>query len=96
MSNSVTDLDKKSGSEMPTQSPVPLEKSVLFQVFFLGYDQSQSVDLVETHEIDFGEIIRRLRMEESVFIKNKNPETLEPNLKLDKGRKQSPCYFAHY
>ncbi len=93
MSNNVTDLDKKVTSELPMPSPIPSEKHMLFQIFFLDYDQSQSVEVVETDEIDFGEIIQRLKMGESVFIKYKNTEKLEPHPKLKEGR-QSPWYFT--
>ena len=48
----------------------------LFQIFFLAQDQSQDVEVVETEEIDFGEITQRLKLGESVFIKHKNLETL--------------------
>ena len=94
MSNNVTDLDNKSGSEMPIQSYVPSEKSILFQLFFSGFDQSRSVEVVESNEIGFGEIIHRLKMGECVFINYKDPEKIEPRLKIKKGRKQSPWYFA--
>jgi hypothetical protein len=46
--------------------------SMIFQVFFLSQDNNQSVEVLETEEIDFGEIIQRLQMGESIFIKRKN------------------------
>jgi hypothetical protein len=45
---------------------------MIFQVFFLSQDNNQSVEVLETEEIDFGEIIQRLQMGESIFIKRKN------------------------
>jgi hypothetical protein len=90
MSNNVTDLDNKTGSEMPIQSHVPSEKSILFQLFFSGFNQSRSVEVVESNYIDFGEIIHRLKMGECVFINYKDPEKIEPSLKITKGRKNSP------
>ena len=97
MKSRVADLnkthDKKGASKIPTQSPIPPENSMLFQLFFLDYDQNQSVEVVETDEIDFREIIQRLKMGESVFIKYKNPKTLESSLKITKKEEKKPGYF---
>jgi hypothetical protein len=58
----------------------------------LGYDQNQRVEVVETEELDFEEIVQRLRRGESVFIKNKNPESIEFGEKLMKdGKDNSWC-----
>ena len=98
MSNNIVDIektgDKKVVSETLMQSPFPSGNSMLFQVFFLTHDQSQNVEVVETEEIDCGEIIQRLKMGESVFIKYKNLEILEPNPKINKGREKKPWYFT--
>ena len=83
--------DEKDSSEMMAQSLFPSENS-LFQIFFLAQDQSQSVEVVETGEIDFGEVIQRLQMGESVFIKHKNPETYEASQKRMEEEKNS-WYF---
>ena len=72
--------DEKVASEMLMQ--FPSGKSMLFQIFFLANDQSQSVEVVETDEMDFGEIIQRLKMGESVFIKYKNSEAYGPIYKI--------------
>ena len=97
MSNNVAEIektrDKEVAEEMVMQSPFPSGESVLFQVFFLAHDQSQSVEIVETEEIDFGEILQRLKMGESVFIKYKNPETLDSRPKINKEEKK-PWYFT--
>ncbi len=98
MSKNIVDIektgDKKVASETMVQPPFPSEDSMLFQLFFLTHDQSQDVEVVETNEIDYGEIIQRLKMGESVFIKNKNLKTLEPNPNTDKERTKKPWYFA--
>ncbi len=97
MSKNIVDIEKTSdrgASETMVQPPFPSEDSMLFQLFFLTHDQSQDVEVVETNEIDCGEIIQRLKMGESVFIKNKNLKTLEPNPKTDKERTKKPWYFA--
>lgn len=50
----------------------------------MAQDQIQSGEVVETGEIDFGDVIYRLKMGESVFIKSKNHENLESNSKVNK------------
>ncbi|MCK4884977.1 hypothetical protein KAS24_02790, partial [Candidatus Bathyarchaeota archaeon] len=64
-----------------------------FQIFFLAQDQSRDVEVIETDELDFGEIIQRLKNGESVFIKYKNSETFEPIQKIDEEREKKPWYF---
>jgi hypothetical protein len=80
MSNDVAEIektrDKKGASEILMQSPS--WNSMLFQIFFLAHDQSQSVKVVETEEIDFGWINQHLKMGESVFITYKNRKHLDP------------------
>jgi len=77
------------------QPPVSSDNPLLFQIFFLTHDQSQSVEVVETDEIDFGEIIQHLNMGESVFIQHKNQETLESRSRKTKEAEQKPWYFNH-
>jgi hypothetical protein len=92
MSNSVTKLDKthdKKKPEFSIQPHISSEKSRIFHLFFLGYDQNQRVEVVETEELDFEEIVQRLRRGESVFIKNKNPENIEFGEKLMKDGKDN-------
>jgi len=100
MSNNIAEIekthDKKVAEEIVMQSPFPSGESMLFQVFFLAHDQNQSVEVVETEEIDFGEIIQRLKMGESVFIKYKNPEILESRLRVNKEEEQKFWYFNCY
>ena len=49
----------------------------LLQIFFLTQDESQGVEVLETNEIDFDEILQHLKMGETVFIKNKNQRIFE-------------------
>jgi hypothetical protein len=80
MSNNVTNFDKTQNrqdeAEIPSPFSISAEKPMLFQIFFLSNNQSQDVEVVETDEIDCGEIIQRLKMGESVFINHKNPHNL--------------------
>jgi len=48
------------------------QKSEVFQLFFLEDDESLDVEVVETKEIDFREVIERLMRGESIFITRKN------------------------
>ncbi len=80
MNNNVTDAaknNKPATSDVLVQAPVSSDKPFIFQIFFLAQDQSQDVEVLETEEIDFGEINQRLKLGESVFIKYKNPEIVE-------------------
>lgn len=98
MSDDVTEAvktNKPVAPELLFQSPLPSDVPSLFQIFFLSQDQDQSVEVVETEEIDFGEIIERLKVGESVFIKNKNPEILESRSKMNKEEEQKLWYFDH-
>lgn len=72
----------------------PVAPDFLFQIFFLSQDQNQSVEVVETEQIDFGEITQRLKMGESVFIKYKNPEILESRSRINK-EEERDWYFTH-
>jgi hypothetical protein len=45
------------------------DTTLLFQLFFLQDDYNQSVEVEETQNIDFKELIKRLNRGESVFIK---------------------------
>jgi len=82
-------------SEILIQSPTPLDNALLFQIFFLAHDQSQSVEVVETGKIDFGAVIHHLKMGECVFIKSKNHENLESNSKVNKEKDRKHWYFTH-
>jgi hypothetical protein len=86
--------DKQFSSETTTQSTVSSDYSLMFQVFFLSQDKNQSVEIVETNKLDYGEITYRLKSGESVFIKNKNQETLESDLKENKEKDQN-WYFTN-
>ena len=81
--------------ELLLQSTPYSNFSSLFQIFFLSQDQSQNVEVVETEEIDFWEIIDRLNVGESVFIKNKNTETLESRPNRNKAKAQKLGHFTH-
>lgn len=98
MSDNVTKAvktNKPVAPELLSQSPLSSDVPSLFQIFFLSQDQNQSVEVVETGEIDFGEIIERLKLGESVFIKNKNPEILESRSKMNKEEERNLWYFTH-
>ena len=84
--------DKTDAPKLIVQS-LPLDDPILFQIFFLAHDQSQSVEVVETAEIDFGEIIQRLKSGESVFIKYANQETIESRSRVNKWNEHKPWYF---
>ena len=95
MSDNLTETVKTNKPVAPdflVQAPVSSDP-LLFQIFFLAQDQSQSVEVVETEEIDFGEIIQRLKVGESVFIKYKNPEILEPISRENEKEEQKSWYF---
>lgn len=81
MNNNFTETGKTHDNnvtpEIITQSSIPSDDALQFQIFFLAQDQSQNVEVVETGEIDFGEVIQRLKIGESVFIKYKNQKTVE-------------------
>lgn len=76
------------------RAPVSLDNRFMFQVFFLTQNQSQDVEVVETEEIDFGEITQRLKLGESVFIKHKNQEMLEPQSSIGKDGEHHSWYFT--
>lgn len=71
------------------------DNQLLFQIFFLSEDQGQNVEIVETTNLDFGEITQRLKSGESVFIKNKDQEALEAQLRTNKQQKHKSWYFTH-
>jgi hypothetical protein len=81
-------------SDLLVQAPVSSDNQFMFQIFFLAEDQSQDVEVVETDEIDFGEITQRLKLGESVFIKHKNPEIVESHCRGTE-EEQSFWYFRH-
>jgi hypothetical protein len=98
MSDNVTKAVKSNKSVAPEllfQSPLSSDVPSLFQIFFLSQDQTQSVEVVETEEIDFVEIVERLKLGESVFIKNKNPEILKSRSRMNKEEEQNLWYFTH-
>jgi hypothetical protein len=76
------------------QSSISSDFPSMFQIFFLSQDQNQSVEVVETEEIDFWELIGRLNVGESVFIKNKNLKTFESRLKMNNEDTQKRGYFT--
>ncbi len=89
-----TKIDKSAVPDPLVQAPVTLDNRFMFQIFFLAQNQSQDVEVVETEEIDFGEITQRLKLGESVFIKYKNPEMLEPQSSIDKEGEPNSWYFT--
>jgi hypothetical protein len=81
-------------SDLLVQAPVSSDNPFMFQIFFLAEDQSQNVEVVETDELDFGEISQRLKRGESVFIKHKNPEIVESHCRETEAE-QNFWYFRH-
>lgn len=96
MNNNVTDAaktNKPATSDLLVQAPISSDNPFMFQIFFLAQNQSQDVEVLETEEIDFGEINQRLKLGESVFIKYKNPETPESPSRIRKEGEQNFWYF---
>ena len=78
--------------ETTIQRSLPSKKFELFQIFFLLDDEDQSVEAVEVEEIDFQEVVSRLKHGESVFITHKSIQ--ERNLSPIEDAKD-PWYFTH-
>ena len=99
MGKKVTGTGKTYGKNVAlglvTLYPVSSANPLMFQIFFLNQDESQSVEVLETGEIDLGEILQRLKMGETVFIKYKNQETLEPRSSVNDEEEQNFWYFTH-
>ena len=87
--------NKPVAPDLRAQAPVSSADPFMFQIFFLAHDQSQSVEVVETDEIDFDEIVQRLRIGESVFIKHKNQEILGSYSREDEEKEHKSWYFTH-
>lgn len=83
----------KVDEETTIQNLYPLRKSELFLLFFLADDENQSVEVVETQEIDFEEVVQRLKRGESVFIKRKSVEQDLSPKSIEDARE--PWYFTH-
>ena len=100
MGNEIVEIEKngdvKATSSIYDQSLFSLENCMLFQVFFLSNDHSQNVEIVETDEIDYEEILQRLKMGESVFIKTKDLETLKRRLYTEKEEEMKSLYFNRF
>ena len=97
MSDNVTEAVKTNKPIAPEplfQSPLSSDVQSLFQIFFLSQDEDQSVEVLETEEIDFGEIVERLKVGESVFIKNKNLEILKSSSRMNKEEEEEVWYFT--
>ena len=78
-----------------TSSPVSSDNPLLFQIFFLTQDESQSVEVLETDAIDLEEILQRLKTGETVFIKPKNQEPSESRSKTNTEDERKLWYFTH-
>jgi hypothetical protein len=96
MSDKVPDtkINRPAVPDSMNQASAVLDNRLMFQIFFLAQNQSQDVEVVETDEIDFGEITQRLKLGESVFIKYKNQEIHEPHSGIDKEGEHSSWYFT--
>jgi len=66
----------------------------LFQLFFLKEDEDDSVEVEEVEKIDFGEVERRLKEGESVFITHKSKQKLNTRL-VSKEESEELWYFSH-
>ena len=87
--------NKSVAHDLLFDSPVSSDDQTLFQVFFLSEDQSQGVEVLETNELDLGEICQRLKMGETVFIKYKNQEPFESHSKVNTDEERKFWYFTH-
>ncbi len=74
---------------------LPSRNSKLFQLFFLAHDRNQSVEVVEVENLDFGEVVQRLKGGESVFITYKPTETRKPKLEIKEEEKEV-WYITHF
>jgi hypothetical protein len=70
-------------TEVITDTSVPQDDVQVFQVFFLTDDENYSVEVLETNMINFDEINQRLKMGESIFIKQKIRDSLESNIEIN-------------
>jgi hypothetical protein len=98
MDNNFTETAKTNRPVAPdllVKAPGSSADLFMFQIFFLAHDQSQSVEVVETDKIDFEEIIQRLKIGESVFIKHKNQEILGAYSRENEEKTQNHWYFTH-
>jgi len=84
----------KVDEETTIQYSLPSKKFELFQIFFLLDDEDQSVEVVEVKEIDFQEVVSRLKYGESVFITHKDMQERNHSPKLVEDAKE-PWYFTH-
>jgi len=84
MENNSVNFKKNSNKHAPyeTESSCLTEGSTFFQIFFLTNDPTQNVEVLETNEMDFWEIVQRLKMGESVFINYQRSETYKPTFTL--------------
>ena len=61
----------KVSAEIKIEESQHSKRRNMFQLFFLMNDDAQSVEVVETPEIDLEEVIAHLRLGGSIFITNK-------------------------
>ena len=86
-------INKPAAPDIMVQAPLSSDNPLMFQIFFLAQNQNQDVEVLETEDIDFGEITQRLKLGESVFIKNKNQEMLQVQSNIKDGERNS-WYFT--
>ena len=86
-------INKPAAPDTMVQAHLSSDNPLMFQIFFLAQNQSQDVEVLETEDIDFGEITQRLKLGESVFIKNKNQEMLQVQSNIKDGERNS-WYFT--
>lgn len=94
MSGKIAKTEKHNGNiytEVITDTSVPQDDASVFQVFFLTDDENYSVEVLETQIINFEEINQRLKMGESIFIKQKTRDSLESNVEINE--KENDSYY---
>jgi hypothetical protein len=95
MNNKYTETKKpqnKKFTKVIIETALPQNDSRIFQVFFLNQNESKSVEVLETNNIDFEEITNRLNNGESIFIKNKKTELVNPYSSVN-DEKNNSWYF---
>ena len=89
-----TKINKPATPNSMLNAPVKVDNHFMFQIFFLAQNQNQDVKVLETEEIDLGEITHRLKLGESIFIKYKKPEMLKPSSSVREKGEHSSWYFT--
>lgn len=70
------------------------EEKPKFQLFFLKDNENQSVEVVETEEINLEEVRERIERGESAFITRRSKQQYGPPRAVSEGTRES-WYFTH-